>query len=242
MTTKLGSILMCSVLVLLAACSSKTPPQAVKMIPLKTFELIDDEPEVIGPPQTGEASYYGKQFHGRKTANGERFNMYAMTAAHRYLPLGTIIRVENLSNNKTLTVKINDRGPYIKGRILDLSYGAAKELGFVARGTTDVRITPVKIAPKRPIDELNADDEKLFEEKMLSVYSIVAGAFSHPKQAERLEGRLSKEFDDVRIVASKTAGKPVWQVLIGRYSSQDDVTKNLQRLKEIGLKRARSRS
>lgn len=88
----------------------------------------------------GEASYYAHKFHGRKTANGERFNMHAMTAAHRSLPFGTVLLVTNLSNDKSIVVRINDRGPFSKKRILDLSYGAAKELGFVHNGVTKVRI------------------------------------------------------------------------------------------------------
>lgn len=90
--------------------------------------------------QVGTASYYGKRFHGRLTANGERFNMHAMTAAHRYYPLGSRIRVTNLDNQRSIEVRINDRGPYIKGRILDLSRGAAQRLGFVHQGLTRVRI------------------------------------------------------------------------------------------------------
>jgi len=88
----------------------------------------------------GQASYYAKKFHGRKTANGERFNMHEMTAAHRTLPFGTILLVTNLSNNKSVIVRINDRGPFSKRRILDLSYGAAKELDFIRNGVTNVRI------------------------------------------------------------------------------------------------------
>lgn len=86
----------------------------------------------------GKASWYGPGFHGRKTANGEKFNMNALTAAHRRLPLGTIIRVENPANGEYQIVRINDRGPYIKGRMIDLSYRAAKDLGFDDKGITKV--------------------------------------------------------------------------------------------------------
>lgn len=83
---------------------------------------------------SGLASWYGIPFHGRLTANGERYNMYDLTAAHKTLKLGTYLEITNLYNNKKIIVKVNDRGPYIRGRSLDLSYGAAKELGFVNRG------------------------------------------------------------------------------------------------------------
>jgi len=89
---------------------------------------------------TGVASYYGKQFHGRKTASGEIYDMYAMTAAHRTLPFGTILEVENTKNGRKIIVKINDRGPFIPGRILDLSKGAAQKLGMLVDGTAVVKL------------------------------------------------------------------------------------------------------
>jgi len=91
----------------------------------------------------GTASYYGGRFHGRKTASGERFNQNAMTAAHKTLPLGTKVRVTNLRNGETVEVKINDRGPYVKGRIIDLSKGAARKLDMLVSGTAKVRIEVV---------------------------------------------------------------------------------------------------
>lgn len=89
---------------------------------------------------SGVASWYGKDFHGKKTANGEIYNMYDLTAAHRTLPFGTVVRVTNLENGKSVQVRINDRGPYIHGRLIDLSYAAAKKLDFVQYGTAQVRL------------------------------------------------------------------------------------------------------
>ncbi len=100
-------------------------------------------PKFAAYTQTGKASWYGRPFHGRLTANGERYNMHHMTAAHRYLPLNTLVKVTNLANGKSLVVRINDRGPYAGARILDLSYGAAKTLGFVSNGTAKVQIQTV---------------------------------------------------------------------------------------------------
>jgi rare lipoprotein A len=94
--------------------------------------------------QIGVSSYYGKKFHGRKTANGEIFNMYKLTAAHRVLPLGTHVRVTNLSNGRWVEVKVNDRGPFIEGRILDLSFAAALEIEMVQAGTARVMIEIIK--------------------------------------------------------------------------------------------------
>ncbi len=92
----------------------------------------------------GISSYYGEDFHGKLTANGEVFDMYGLTAAHKTLPLNTIVRVTNLENNKSLILRINDRGPYVKGRILDCSYGAALKLGFVDKGTAKVKVEVIE--------------------------------------------------------------------------------------------------
>jgi len=107
----------------------------------KQIEAIKNHPRV----QVGIASYYGSKFHKKRTANGEIFNMYKISAAHKTLPLGTKVRVINLKNGKSLTMKINDRGPFVKGRIIDLSYKAAQKLGFVNQGTTKVRIEVIRL-------------------------------------------------------------------------------------------------
>ncbi|CAA6822506.1 MAG: Rare lipoprotein A precursor [uncultured Sulfurovum sp.] len=90
--------------------------------------------------QIGKGSWYGKKFHGRKTANGERYNMYAYTAAHKTLPFNTMVRVTNLRNKRSIIVRINDRGPYVRGRIIDLSYLAAKKLGYINKGVAKLKV------------------------------------------------------------------------------------------------------
>jgi len=99
--------------------------------------------------QEGIASWYGKKFHGKKTASGEKYNMRKLTAAHLTLPFGTMVKVTNLENGKKVVVKINDRGPYAKGRIIDLSRKAAKKIGMFQSGIARVRIRVVKKAPKK---------------------------------------------------------------------------------------------
>jgi peptidoglycan lytic transglycosylase len=98
--------------------------------------------------ETGQASWYGKALHGQRTASGERFDMHALTAAHRTLPFGTIVRVTNLKSGRSVNVRINDRGPFRSDRIIDLSYEAARKLGFVSRGTARVEITVVDRGPR----------------------------------------------------------------------------------------------
>jgi len=99
--------------------------------------------------EVGIASWYGPGFHGRRTASGEIYDMYAMTAAHRTLPFGTIVKVVDLETGRSVVVRINDRGPFIEGRIIDLSYAAAVELGMVEKGLARVGLKIVR-RPKRP--------------------------------------------------------------------------------------------
>jgi rare lipoprotein A len=100
------------------------------------------------PYQVGTASWYGRYFHGKATASGEPFNMYQFTAAHRRLPLGTIVRVTNLRNGESVVVRVNDRGPMPKSRIIDLSYGAARTIGLSGHGVEPVRLDIVEPAPE----------------------------------------------------------------------------------------------
>ncbi|HID96011.1 MAG TPA: septal ring lytic transglycosylase RlpA family protein [Candidatus Latescibacteria bacterium] len=103
-------------------------------------EVKRDDVTSSGVYQVGVASYYGREFHGRPTSSGEIFDMFAFTAAHRNLPFGTRIKVTNLDNGRWVVVRVNDRGPFVEGRILDLSYAAAKKIGMISTGTARVRI------------------------------------------------------------------------------------------------------
>ena len=111
----------------------------------KQIESIKNHPKT----QIGIASYYGKKFHKKRTANGEIFNMYKVSAAHKSYPLGTKVRVTNLKNGKSIKLVFNDRGPFVKGRIIDLSYKAARKLDFVNQGTTKVRIDVIRLGDNK---------------------------------------------------------------------------------------------
>lgn len=119
-----------------AAPPIETPPS--KLADAKPLD--ESIPDVSGFRQTGRASWYGKRFNGRRTASGERFDMNAMTAAHKTLPLAAYVRVTNTANQKTVVVRINDRGPYVRGRVIDLSYAAGRELGLQRTGIARVKI------------------------------------------------------------------------------------------------------
>ena len=136
----------------------------------------------LGIKDRGVASWYGKEFHGKLAANGEVFDMTAYTAAHRKLPLGSIVRVINLENGKFVQVRINDRGPYVIGRMLDLSHAAARELGMVEAGTTAVQIEV--IGNHRPVAPVPAGKT-----------STVAGLLTSDTRLVRQRGRQQEGFE-----------------------------------------------
>jgi rare lipoprotein A len=150
-----------------------------------------------GGVERGVASWYGPEFHGRRTANGERYDMNAMTAAHRTLPFGTILEVRNLDNGRRARVRINDRGPFKKNRILDLSHQAAEELGIVGPGTAEVEIRPVGLLARR--------------------YAVQVGAFQDSGAAQDLVDRLCRDYQGVRLRSDS-----VWhRVQVGEFEDRD---------------------
>ncbi|MGV2293346.1 septal ring lytic transglycosylase RlpA family protein [Trinickia sp. YCB016] len=141
--------------------ASKSAPASDSKASLADAKPLDAGPDVSDFHQTGRASWYGTKFHGRKTASGERYNMNALTAAHKTLPLASYVRVTNTTNDKSVVVKINDRGPYVRGRIIDLSYAAARVLGLRKAGTAQVKI-----------EGLSAQEAKAEQAEMLADNSI----------------------------------------------------------------------
>ena len=121
--------------------STKRKSSSVKKIKVPTTKVQSDKSKRV---LVGTSSYYGTAFHGKLTANGEIFDMYGVTAAHKTLPLNTVVRVTNLDNTNSIILRINDRGPYIQGRILDCSYGAAKKLGFVNDGMANIEMKVIE--------------------------------------------------------------------------------------------------
>ncbi|SNR83181.1 septal ring lytic transglycosylase RlpA family protein [Desulfurobacterium atlanticum] len=144
-----------------------------------------------GFEEIGIASWYGPNFHGKKTASGEVYNMYEMTAAHKSLPLGTYVKVINLENGKSVVVKINDRGPFVPGRIIDLSYAAAKKLGVVAKGTAKVKI--VALGRKE-------DGHYTPENYERGSFYIQLGAFEKFENAEKLKNKFVKKGIKAKII------------------------------------------
>src|SRR6266705_3877095 len=139
-------------------------------------------PPVIDGVQLGVASWYGPGFHGNRTANGEIYDQYELTAAHRTLPLGTRVMVTNLSNGRAVEVRINDRGPFVDGRAIDLSYAAARTIGLVGPGTGRVRIEVLGKAPPPAVRLLPAPARVV----PTSSYTIEVAALADPAKADHL--------------------------------------------------------
>ena len=137
------------------AAAAPAAPAAKKAARQSAAKKADKTEKTAKFSQTGKASWYGPGFHGKKTANGEWFDMNTLTAAHRTLPISSRVRVTNLANGKSVVVRINDRGPYHGNRVMDLSKAAAQELGFIRTGTAQVKIEPLAPADGKTIQQQN---------------------------------------------------------------------------------------
>jgi rare lipoprotein A len=165
--------------------------------------------------ERGVASWYGSKFHGRKTSNGEVFDMYAMTAAHKHLPLPTFVEVVNLENGRRVVVRVNDRGPFHENRVIDLSYAAAGRLGMLGKGTALVEVRAIDPGRKAPTTRLAAAPAGQTVAAGPRIY-LQAGAFSSGDNAERLRERLERELARaVRVIPAGT----VHRVQVGPLAS-----------------------
>jgi rare lipoprotein A len=200
----------------LTACSPirRLPPQTPPLPDAYEIDGIKYYPldKAHGFIEEGVASWYGADFHGKKTANSEIYNMHAMTAAHKTLPLGTVVEVNNLENGKKAVVRINDRGPYVGTRIIDLSYEAATQIGMVRNGTAKVKIIALG-TDDMLLDDSNADAY------FTGDFTIQAGAFSQKSNAERMKGMMEQYVQDVQIVPFNKDGVTYYRVRAGQYSS-----------------------
>ncbi len=187
----------------------------------------------------GIASWYGKKFHGRSTSSGEKYNMYAMTAAHKNLPLPSYVRVTNLKNNRSIIVKVNDRGPFHANRIIDLSYAAATKLNIVATGTGVVEvevIDPKKfnkrraIIPKKPIKI-----RTITSKKPEYIMYLQVGAFISNSNAQQLLNKLTYKFENVRINSDTSSKQRIYRVQIGPIYSVNEADKLALKVKNMGF-------
>ncbi len=194
------------ILAFLAGCSTSPKKKIVRYWYKNWAKYERPLPAIPGYRQRGLASWYGRDFHGKRTASGEIYNMYAFTAAHKSLPLGTYVRVKNLKNGRSVIVRINDRGPYVPGRIIDLSYAAAKSLGMIREGVVPVEITVLGEYPLRAVPEIKAGE-----------YYVQVGAFTIKKNAENLALEIARMGYSVKIVPKYVRGVLFYRVLVGPY-------------------------
>ncbi len=214
----------------------------------KTYKVMDSGDGYV---QRGIASWYGKKFHGRRTSSGETYNMYGMTAAHKSLPLPAYVRVTNLDNKRSIIVRVNDRGPFHEGRIIDLSYAAASKLGVVETGTAPVEVRIIN--PGRPSGAIThaAKDTGLKTTVITAAATLPTveaiatplklylqlGAFISRNNAERLHQQLTEtQIPQIHIHESPRAdNNTVYRVRIGPLPDAQAADQLAQRVTQLGL-------
>jgi len=194
----------------LAGCAKKHPRTAAAPPP---------PPAVTGEIRNGEtglASWYGHPYHGRPAANGEIYDMEGFTAAHRTLPFGTRVRVVNLTNGKTVDVRITDRGPFVENRIIDVSHAAAGAIGLIGPGVARVRLDILSVPATTSAQ---------------SWYAVQTGAFRDQDHAEQVRATLEREYGSARAVF-RPGNPPLWRVLVGRAPSESAASVLAQRIRQ----------
>ena len=184
--------------------------------------------------QVGKASWYGKKFHGRKTANGEIYDMYAVSAAHKTLPIGTYVRVHNLHNNKKIEVRINDRGPFVRGRIIDLSYAAAKKIGIVGPGTAKVKVVALGVAGE---SEPKTDKRRTYVpvNYYAGNFTFQVGAFRDRQNAERFREKLAQKYRNAHITTYDGSDAIYYRVRLGKCSNLEQAAEYEKYLNKNGF-------
>lgn len=201
------------VLLMVFSCAPKKPT---------TVEYIPEK------GKRGIASWYGPEFHGRPTASGEIFNMYEYTCAHREYPFGTKLRVINLQNHKEVVCTVNDKGPFVSGRDLDLSYASAKKIDLICQGTTEVLIEPI-----------GRDITYVRYVKYNPIYgpvTIQVGAFKEIENALRLKQALSLRYKNVYINKIKIKDETFYRVRVGRFTNYTDAYNIAKSMGQEGYK------
>ena len=195
-------LIMMILIAMTAACAKRARVQLPGPIPNPGVVMASSE----GAAVDGRASYYGDPYHGRATANGETFDKNKMTAAHRTLPFNTWVRVENQLNGRKVDVRINDRGPFVGGRLIDLSEGAAREIDMILSGVAPVRLEIIKEAPAATGGRAITEDV---------FYVIQLGAFENERGAQDLRRRFEPKYTGI-YVDRPTGDSPLYKVRIGR--------------------------
>jgi rare lipoprotein A len=196
-------------------------------------------PAAEGFVQLGKASWYGGKFHGRTTANGETYDMYKKTAAHKILPFGTHVKVTNLSNQSHTVVRINDRGPFVKGRVIDLSFAAAKEIDLVTAGVADVKVVALAKETGRTDTPSGSKPVVAFRDPNKGTFTIQVGAFQEKKNALQIADRLRILFEYVHVEEyMDERAHRLYRVRISKSETLQQARLIEKRLEEMGFKEA----
>ncbi len=171
--------------------------------------------------QTGLASWYGDPFHGRKTANGETYDMHGISAAHKTLPFNTVVTVRNLDNGREIHVRVNDRGPFVRDRVIDLSYGAAKQIGLVGPGTARVDLVALGAVPGAG-EPLSTSGDLLPVDYRSVKFTFQVGAFRDRGNAEMLKLKLSRAYPDARVCTADTGDGLYYRVHVGEFANLEE--------------------
>ncbi|MDF2446367.1 MAG: rlpA [Moraxellaceae bacterium] len=203
----------------------------------ETYRVL---PSAKGYSATGKTSWYGKKFHGLRTSSGEKYDMYKMTAAHRTLPLPSYVRVTNLANDKSIIVKVNDRGPFHSERIMDLSYAAAARLDILKSGTGRVKIEAIDPSEYRrqnakPAERAASAPAAATAPAAANGYFVQVGAFSEAGNASALKTKIQGLVQAPVAIANGGEAVPVNRVQVGPFSSREDADRVSQIIRENNL-------
>jgi rare lipoprotein A len=221
--SSLAVVVMAACLLLLPACGKKhrtartpTAPQTPRASSRPAPS--QQAPLPVGYTEEGVASWYGVPYHGRPAADGEIYNMETLVAAHRVMPFNTWLKVTNLLNNKSVQVRVIDRGPFVSGRILDLSKAAARQIDLLGPGVGRVRLEVISA----PVDIPSND-----------FYAVQVGAFSVYANADRIRSEYAQRFGAAQL-AVKQGAVPLWRVLVGKEPSVQAAQELAEQLKQEG--------
>lgn len=196
-------------------------------------------PDAEGFVEFGKASWYGEPFHGRRTSSGEIYDMHRITAAHKTLPLHTVVKVTNLSNGKQIILPVNDRGPFIRGRVIDLSYAAAREIDMIGPGVTDVSV----VALGKEVGRIQEKDgtRPLVESQDFQngEFTVQVGSFENRENAVRLADRLKVVYKEVNIIPyADGRNRNLHRVHVSLSRTLEDARTAQKKLEELGFKDA----
>jgi rare lipoprotein A len=192
-------------------------------------------PTAEGYAEKGNASWYGPGFHARPTANGETYDMYGMTAAHKTLPIGTHVKVTNLKNNRAVLLRINDRGPFVSGRIIDLSRKAADELAMARTGVVPVYVEAVQLAKEEKSGAKTYWVTETVPSFRYGRFGIQIGAFQQSQNAYRLADKMSSRYTDRKVTTGTEASVTWYRVQVGGFSDIVLAKQELERLRQQGF-------